>query len=336
MIISRTPFRISFLGGGTDYPAWFQKHGGAVLATSIDKYCYISCRHLPPFFEYKHKISYSKIEYTPSITDIKHPAIKTTLEFMKIKKGLEINYQADLPARAGLGTSSSFTVGLLHTLQGLQGKMISKKQLASDAIHVEQNLIKENVGSQDQITTAYGGLNKVEFHQNGDFQVKPLPISYDKRKRLEEHLMLFFTGFTRIASDIAQEQIKKTPDRKKQLTRMYTMVDEGLDILNDKDDDLTAFGRLLHEAWAYKRSLTNRISNSELDTIYEKARTAGAIGGKLLGAGGGGFMLFFVEPEKQKKVKSTLKHLLHVPFHFETEGSSIIYYSDKLDEEMIG
>lgn len=327
MIISRTPFRISFFGGGTDYPIWYKENKGAVLATSINKYCYISLRYLPPFFKYKHRVVYSHVEHINKIDEINHPSVRETLKFMDIKKGIEIHHDGDLPARAGLGTSSSFTVGLLNALYALKGKMVTKRQLAEEAIHIEQNMIKENVGSQDQITSAFGGFNKIEFNGNEKFKVQPVTITHEKLKLLQEHMLLYFTGFSRTASKIAEEQIKKTPEIKKELTRMYEMVDEALEILNSKDSDLTDFGKLLNENWMIKRKLTNKITNNEIDKIYNKAIDAGALGGKILGAGGGGFILFFVEPKKQEKVKKELKNLLHVPFKFENLGTQIIYFT---------
>ena len=327
MIISRTPFRISFFGGGTDYPVWYKKHGGAVLATSIDRYCYITCRHLPPFFEHKHRIVYGIQEKVKDIKEINHPAVREILKYMDVKEGVEIHYDGDLPARAGLGTSSSFTVGLLKALYGLEGKMVAKRQLALDAITVEQKNIKENVGSQDQVTAAFGGFNKIEFNGEQEFLVQPIIMKKEKYENLQSHLMLFFTGFSRTASEIALEQIKKTPKRFEELTKMKAMVDESVEILNNDSEDITSFGELLHESWMLKRKLTNKITNEHIDDIYEKARKAGAIGGKLLGAGGGGFFLFFVKPEKQTKVKQELRNLLHVPFKFEELGSQIVYYS---------
>jgi len=326
MIISRTPFRISLFGGGTDYPVHYKKHGGAVLATSINKYCYITCRYLPPFFNHRNRIVYSKIEYTKNISEIKHPSVRETLRFMKIDRGVEIHHDGDLPARAGLGTSSSFTVGLLNALYALKGKMVTKRQLAFDAIHIEQNMIKENVGSQDQITAAFGGFNKIEFNGEEEFKVQPVTLSEEKFQALKDHMMLFFTGFSRTASEIAHEQIKKTQDKKIELKRMAEMVDEAIVILNE-NSDLTDFGKLLHENWMIKRKLTDKISTNEIDKIYNDAIKAGALGGKLLGAGGGGFILIFVEPDKQKNVMKKLKNLLYVPFRFEKLGSQIIYYT---------
>lgn len=327
MIICRTPYRISFFGGGTDYPIYYREHTGTVLATSINKYCYITCRNLPPFFEHRNRIVYSKIEYTQNISEIQHPAVRECLRYMDITTGVEIHHDGDLPARAGLGTSSSFTVCLLNALYALKGKRTTKRQLALDAIHVEQDMIKENVGSQDQVTAAFGGFNKIEFDKEHEFQVQPITITAEKRQLLHDNMMLFFTGFSRTASEVAKEQIKKTPEKKPELKKMTEMVDEAIDILHGSDSNLTDFGRLLHKTWMIKRNLTNKITTETIDTIYEAAMGAGALGGKLLGAGGGGFMLFFVEPEKQQKVKEKLKNLLYVPFKFDNLGSQIIYYT---------
>jgi len=325
MIISRTPFRISFFGGGTDYPVWFEKFGGAVLGTTIDKYCYITCRYLPQFFEHKHRIVYSQIENVREIDEINHPAVRETLRFMNIKDGLEIHHDGDLPARTGLGSSSAFTVGLLHALYGLKGIMPDKMQLAKDAIHIEQDMIKESVGCQDQVLVSFGGLKKVDFNHGNTIAPQPIIVRAERYEALQDHLMLFFTGFSRTASIVAEEQIKETPNRVRELTEMQLMVSEAIKILND-DSDILEFGWLLNESWQLKRSLTNKITTQEIDEIYETARKAGAIGGKLLGAGGGGFMLIFVSPELRSRVKESLHGLLHVPFRFENTGSQIIFY----------
>ena len=327
MIISRTPFRISFFGGGTDYPVWYNEHGGAVLATSINKYCYITLRYLPSFFDHKHRIVYSKVETVKNISEIQHPSVRKTLRFMNWDRGVEIHHDADLPARTGLGSSSAFTVCLLNALYALKGKMVTKRQLALEAIHIEQDRIKENVGSQDQTTAAFGGFNKIGFGGEQHIQVQPVTLNAEKLQLFQEHLMLFFTGFARTASEIAGEQIKKTPEKENELNRMFEMVDEAISILNGSSSDTTDFGRLMHETWMIKRSLTNKITTPQTDKIYDTAIKAGALGGKLLGAGGGGFILFFVEPENQHKVKEKLKNLLCVPFKFENLGSQIIYYA---------
>jgi len=327
MIICQTPYRISFFGGGTDYPVWYKEHTGAVLATSINKYSYITCRYLPPFFEHKYRIVYSKTEMTQNISEILHPSVRATLNFMGIDQGVEIHHDGDLPARTGLGTSSTFTVGLLHALYALKGKVVTKRQLALDAIHVEQELLKENVGSQDQTSAAYGGFNRIEFSEMSQIQVQPITISPKKIELLQDRLMLFFTGFSRTASEIAGEQIQNTPNKTHELIKMYEMVDHAIGILNGGDSDISDFGKLLHESWTIKRSLTDKISTPQIDLIYKDALEAGALGGKLLGAGGGGFILFFVEPEKQANVKKQMSNLLHVPFKFENLGSQIIYYA---------
>lgn len=326
MIISRTPFRISFFGGGTDYPIWYKEFGGAVLATTINKYCYITCRYLPPFFRYKSRIVYSYSEEVNSVSEIRHPSARECLRYMKITKGVEIHHDGDLPARTGLGSSSSFTVGLLNTLYALKGIMPTKRQLALDAIHLEQNVMKENVGSQDQVLAAFGGFNYIDFGGRDHIQARPITLNSKRLESLQNHLMLFFTGFSRNASEIAQEQIAGIPQKKKELGAIRQMVDRAVDILNSKKG-LSEFGRLLHESWMIKRSLSGRISNHHIDTIYEAARRAGALGGKLLGAGGGGFMLIFARPEVQPKIKEKLKGLLLVPFRFETLGSQIVFYN---------
>ncbi|MBI5456411.1 kinase [Candidatus Kaiserbacteria bacterium] len=324
MVITRTPFRISFFGGGTDYPAWYQNHGGAVLSGSIDKYCYLILRHFPPFFEYRYRVRYAINENTTVHDDIEHPAVRESLKFLHFKDGVEIMHTADLPAMSGLGSSSSFTVGLLHGLQALRDEHTTKKKLADDAIYVEQKRIKENVGSQDQVAAAFGGLNKITFGGKGGIKVSPIDISKKRVHDLEDHLLLFFTGFSRRASDIAGKQIKAIPKKAAELRRMQAMVDEGKRILEPRGR-LTDFGELLHEGWMLKRGLSSVVTNDHLDSIYERGRAAGAIGGKILGAGGGGFMLFFVPREKRSAVRTALKELLCVPFRFETKGSQIIF-----------
>ncbi|KPK42868.1 MAG: kinase [Omnitrophica WOR_2 bacterium SM23_29] len=326
MIISKTPFRVSFFGGGTDYPVWYRENTGAVLVTTIDKYCYITCRYLPPFFEHKHRIVYSKIENVKYTNEIQHPAVKSILEFCEIDKGIEIHHDGDLPARAGLGSSSSFTVGLLHSLYALKGYIISEDQLAKKAIYIERDILKENVGSQDQVAVSYGGFNKIIFNKDDEFRVDPVTIKKERIQQLQDHLMLIYTGFSRYASDIAKEQIKNTPNKKKELSIMQQMVDKAIGILNN-DGDIIEFGKLLHEAWQVKKDLSDKISNSVVDEIYDRTLKAGAIGGKLLGAGGGGFMLLFASPERHQKIREVLKGILEVNFSFENEGSRIIYYS---------
>lgn len=325
MIISRTPFRVSFFGGGTDYPQWFQEHKGAVLATTIDKYCYITCRYLPPFFEHKSRIIYSKMEHVHAAHDIQHPAVRSALEFLNIQEGIEIHHDGDLPARTGLGSSSSFAVGLLNSLYALKGVMLNKDRLAREAIYIEQELCKENVGCQDQVLAAYGGFNYIEFGGREYLQVRRVTVSEEKIELLQKHLMIFFTGFSRTASVIAASQIQNIPKKKKELTEIYQMTIEAIEILNSQDS-LLKFGRLLHEGWKLKCSLSDKITTPAIDNLYDTALKSGAEGGKLLGAGGGGFLLLFASPEKQKKIREKLKNLLEIPFKFEHLGSQIIFY----------
>ncbi len=326
MIITKTPFRISFFGGGTDYPAWYKNYGGSVLATTIDKYCYISCRRLPPFFEHKHRIVYSRIENVKSINEIEHPAVRGVFNWLDIVDGLEVHHDGDLPARSGLGSSSAFTVGLIHALKGLNGELVNKSQLARDAIYIEQNVLNENVGSQDQISAAFGGFNKILFHKNDSFSVEPITLSALRRQDLQSHLMLCFTGFSRIADSIAKSKIDNLKNREAELIRMGEMVDEAINILLSNHISIDEFGKLLDLSWKYKRSLSERVSTPEIDQIYDAAMQAGAIGGKILGAGGGGFMLLFAKPEKQPAIRERLKKLVHVEFNFENSGSRVALY----------
>jgi D-glycero-alpha-D-manno-heptose-7-phosphate kinase len=326
MIITRTPLRISFFGGGTDYPVWYREHGGAVLSTTIDKCCYITCRHLPPFFEYHSRISYSKVENVHQNSAIEHPSVRGCLQFLGIDEGVEVQHVADLPARTGLGTSSAFTVGFLLSLYALKEQMRNKQALALDAIHVEQEILKEAVGSQDQIIAAYGGFNRIDFQADGGFEVKQIITSAARLAALQQHCALFFTGFSRIASEVAKEQIRVTSQKKRELETMRQMVDEAEAIISNSHRPLDEFGHLLNESWQIKRTLTNNITNSNLDEIYEAGRSAGALGGKLLGAGGGGFMLFFVAPERRKELRMRLRNLLCVPFSFSNRGSHVVVH----------
>ena len=327
MIISRTPFRISFFGGGTDYPIWYEDHGGHVISATINKYCFITARYLPPFFKYKYRIRYYEHEETKKLDDIKHPSVRECAKYLNIDKGIEIVHNADLPAQSGLGSSSTFTVGLLNTLHALQNYMPTKRELALEAIHVEQNLIGESVGSQDQTAAAFGGLNKISFNGTNNIDIEPIIISNERLSALQDNLMLFFTGFVRNASEVAKTQIEVTPQKEKELNTMMGICGEGLKRLTDSKQSLEEFGKLLDEQWKIKRSLTDQISNKDIDAIYAAGIGAGALGGKLLGAGGGGFMLFYVPKDKQNAVKEVLKSKLFVPFRFEFTGSKIIYYS---------
>src|SRR5215470_3049397 len=326
MIITSTPLRISFFGGGTDYPVWYREYGGSVLSTTINKCCYITCRRLPPFFEYHSRISYSTVENVSRNSAIQHPAVRACLQFLGVQEGVEIHHVADLPARTGLGTSSAFTVGLLHALYALKNQMCDKRALAAEAIHVEQDLLAEAVGAQDQVSAAYGGFNRINFHRNGSIDVRKILISQERLADLEQHLALYFTGFSRTASEIAQEQLRMTPHKKRELNTMLEFVDEAEAIVANSERPLEEFGRLLHEGWQIKRGLTQKISNASIDEIYEAGLRAGALGGKLLGAGGGGFMLFFVPPERREALRIRLKKLLCVPFTFSSKGSDVVVH----------
>ncbi|MEK7388710.1 MAG: kinase [Elusimicrobiota bacterium] len=324
MIISRTPFRISFFGGGTDYPAWFRRNGGAVVSTSINKYCYITCRYLPPFFEHKSRILYSKIENVHSHDEIEHPAVRAILKERGVEEGVEIHHDGDLPARTGLGSSSAFAVGLLHALSALKSTAAAKMQLALEAIHIEQEVLRENVGCQDQVIAALGGFRRIDFRADGEVQTSPITLSPERLELLQNHLLLYFTGFSRIASQIAKEQIDRIPDKTKELKTMCEMVDESIRLL-EGSENLDGFGRLLDEGWKLKRGLSSKISTPQTDEAYAAAKSAGALGGKLLGAGGGGFMVFFARPEDHPRIQERLKGLLRVPVRFETGGTQIIF-----------
>jgi D-glycero-alpha-D-manno-heptose-7-phosphate kinase len=326
MIISRTPFRISLFGGGTDYPAWFHEHGGAVLGTAINKYSYISVRKLPPFFEHRYRIAYSRLEFVREIGEIKHPVVREVLAELQLDDGLEIHSDSDLPARSGIGSSSAFTVGLLHALSALNGRMVTKSELGREAIRVEQELLNEAVGAQDQLWAAFGGLNHITFSPDGDFEVNPIVLARDRRNELMRSVMMFFTGFSRNASDIAQHQIANMPQRKQQLRGIQAMVRDALEILYDDANFIRSLGEILHESWCLKRELAESVSTPIVDEMYEVARKAGAIGGKLLGAGGGGFMIFLVEPERRQHVRERLANFIHVPVDIDHDGSKIVLY----------
>jgi len=326
LIITKTPFRISFFGGGTDHPAWFKENGGKVIATTFDKYCYISTRLLPPFFDHKYRVVYSDIESINSINEIQHPSVREVLKYYNSKKGLEIHHDGDLPAKSGLGSSSSFTVGLINAINAMQGVYKSPNDLAKEAIHIEQDLIKECVGSQDQISAAYGGLNEIEFYTDGSFSVEPLIVNPERKQSLNDHLMLFFTGVSRFSSDVAASQVANMSNCLSQLYELHDMTREGSSILTSNNVSLDEFGILLDKSWAIKKTLSSMISSSSIDEMYQVAKNAGAIGGKVLGAGGGGFILFFVKPQDQNKVKNALKNLTFVPFSFENTGSKVIVY----------
>ncbi len=326
MIITRTPFRVSLFGGGTDYPPWYRKHGGAVLGLAINKYCYITLRKLPPFFEHRHRIVYSRIENVHDVAEIEHPAVRAVLQETGVEHGLEIHHDGDLPARSGMGSSSAFTVGLLHAIMALEGRMVTQRWLAEEAIRIEQDVIAENVGSQDQIWAAYGGFNRIDFQRDGSFAVSPIIVPKTRERELVDHLMIFFTGFSRHASEIAKHQIANIENKTRHLRTMLTMVDEAQEILSAPGVPIRRIGELLHESWQLKRELSSEVSNDAIDRIYEAGREAGAIGGKILGAGGGGFILFFVEPERQAAVRERLSDLIPVDIDIDVSGSRVLVY----------
>ena len=324
MIISKTPFRISLFGGGTDYPVWYREHGGMVIGTTINKYCYLSVSQLSPYFDHKYRIIWSKIEDVNEISEIQHPAIRGALDLMNFRRGLEISYRGDLPARSGLGTSSSFAVGIINALYTLRKTYLSNQQLADRAIHLEQDILKETVGCQDQIWAAYGGFNHILFHRNGDYSVRSLTLR--NRDRLEKSFMLFFTGFTRTASDIAVHLVANILERRKEncLHRIMNLCTDAKQVLQEQVNPINDIGKLLHESWILKQQLTDGITTPAIDEIYEAGLNAGAIGGKLLGAGGGGFILFIVDPEQQSNVRRRLYKLIEVPIKISNEGSKIL------------
>ncbi len=324
MIITKTPFRMSFFGGGTDIKEFYEEYGGSVISTTFDKYCYVNVRHLPRFFEYSNAVVYSKIEKVARVEEIEHPLVREAMKFLDMHE-INITYDADLPARSGLGTSSSFAVGLLYAFYALKGKYVGKEKLAKDAIYVERVLCREAGGIQDQIATAFGGLNRINFGRE-EFKVSPVIISNERKRELNDNLMLFFTGFSRYAGEISRSQVASTREKHKELQEMLGLVNEAEKVLVDKTNKLEEFGRLLDYTWSIKRGITKEITNEGIDRLYKRAKEAGAVGGKLLGAGGGGFLLFYVEKEKQAKVKEDLSDLLYVPFAFENDGTQILYY----------
>lgn len=326
MVITQTPFRMSFFGGGTDYEEFYKQYGGSVLSTTFDKYCFVTVQHLPRFFDYSNQVTYGIIERTKTVDEIKHPAVRNGMKYLDMHE-LRVVYEADLPARSGLGSSSSFAVGMLNAFYCLKGKYADKRKLADDAIYLERVLCKESGGVQDQIAASYGGFNRINFNENG-YEVNPIIISNERKKALNDNLMLFFTGFSRYSSEIAVSQKAATADKTKELLEMKSLVDEAEKICTSKTD-LNEFGRLLDYTWKLKRGITSRISTDEIDQLYRRGINAGAVGGKLLGAGGGGFMLFYVEKDRQHVVKEALKDLLYVPFEFENGGTRVVYYKSE-------
>ena len=324
MIITKTPYRISFFGGGSDYPQWYLKNGGEVLSTTIDKYIYLSCRNLPPFFNHKHRIVWSKVELVKNIDQIQHKAVKNLLKNLKIKNGLEIHYDGDLPARSGMGSSSCFVVGLINSILALKNIRINKKDLAKKSIFFEQKILKETVGSQDQIAAAYGGFNKIKFYTNGKFEVYPLKLNKKKIYKLNRNLILLYTGIKRTAHHIAKSYVNNlTNEKKNEMTQILSFVKEAEKYL--KNGCFDEFGMLLNESWMAKKNLSRKMSSSPIDEIYDLAISKGALGGKLLGAGGGGFFLLYVPYEKQKNFMRYFKKFIRIPFNFEKTGSKIIF-----------
>ncbi|WP_302326040.1 kinase [Enterocloster lavalensis] len=331
MIITKTPFRMSFFGGGTDMEDYFRENGGAVLSTTFDKYCYVNVRHLPRFFDYSTELSYSKTERVTDVEDIQHPAIRNAMKMLDMYE-IRLTYEADLPARSGLGTSSSFAVGMLNAFYALKGKYANKKKLADQAIYLERVLCQEAGGWQDQIAASFGGFNRINFGPN-DYEVLPVIISPERKKMLNDNLMMFFTGFTRFSSEVQKaNNVSGTEDKRAKLKKMYELVDEAEAVLTDNERDLDDFGRLLDTTWRLKKGTGGSISTNSIDGLYEKAVAAGALGGKLLGAGGGGFLVFYVQPEKQAAVMEAMKDLMYIPFKFEDGGIRVIHYSPEMFE----
>ncbi len=331
MIITKTPFRMSFFGGGTDMESFFRKYGGAVLSATFDKYCYVNVRHLPRFFEWTSELTYSKIEKVSSVDDIQHPAIRNAMKMLDMYE-IRLTYEADLPARSGLGTSSSFAVGMLNAFYALKGKYADKKKLADEAIYLERVLCEESGGWQDQIAAAFGGMNRIEFNKDGTYEVKPVIIHPDRKKQLNDNLLMFFTGFTRFSSEMQKANRAGYDKKILQLKQMYALVDEAQRVLEDKHGNLDDFGKLLDITWRLKRQTGGAITTNSIDALYERGIEAGALGGKLLGAGGGGFLIFYVCPEKKDAVMKAMSNLLYVPFRFEDGGTQVIHYSPEAFE----
>lgn len=332
MIITRTPFRMSFFGGGTDIEDYFKENGGSVLSTTFNKYCYVTVRHLPRFFEYKTHLTYSKTEYVNSYNEIEHPAIREAMKMLDMHE-LRLTYESDLPARSGLGTSSSFAVGMLYAFYALKGKYVDKKKLADEAIYLERVLCNEAGGWQDQIAASFGGFNRINFGPDG-YEVLPVIIRPERKQLLNNNLLMYFTGFTRFSSNVQKtNNVSGSKEKRVTLKKMYELVNEAEAVLTDKNRDLDDFGRLLDTTWRLKKGTGNSISTESIDELYEKGMSAGALGGKLLGAGGGGFLVFYVQPEKQEEVREAMKDLMYIPFKFEDEGTRVIHYSPEEYEE---
>ena len=331
MIITQTPFRMSFFGGGTDMESFFRENGGAVLSTSFDKYCYVNVRHLPRFFDYSTELSYSRTERVTDVEDIRHPAIRNAMKMLDMYE-IRLSYEADLPARSGLGTSSSFAVGMLNAFHALKGEYADKKRLADEAIYLERVLCGEAGGWQDQIAAAYGGLNRIEFNRDRSYDVRPIIIHPDRKKQLNDNLLMFFTGFTRFSSDMQKANAAGYAEKTRQLREMYDLVNEAERVLENKAADLDDFGRLLDATWRLKRQTGGAITTDSIDGLYEQGIAAGALGGKLLGAGGGGFLLFYVTPARRRTVMEAMRKLMYVPFRFEDGGTRVIHYRPEMFE----
>lgn len=325
MVITKTPFRMSFFGGGTDMEEFFKENGGAVLSTTFDKYCYVIVRHLPRFFEYSTELSYSKIERVTRIEDIQHPAVRNAMKMLDMHE-IRLTYEADLPARSGLGTSSSFAVGMLNAFYALKGKYVDKKELSDQAIYLERVLCQEMGGWQDQIAASFGGFNRIRFNTDG-YEVLPVIISPARKRQLNHNLMMFFTGFTRFSFEVQKADCLEKEEKKARLKEMYSLVSDAEEILTDQKSNLDEFGRLLDYTWKLKRKTNRAISTDQIDLLYKKAMKAGALGGKLLGAGGGGFLIFYVQPEKQELVKKAMSDMMYIPFKFEDGGTRVIHYT---------
>lgn len=325
MIITKTPFRISFFGGGTDMESFFKEYGGSVISTTFDKYCYVNVRHLPRFFDWANEFTYSKIEKVSDIDDINHPAIKNAMKMLDMYE-IRLTYEADLPAHSGLGTSSSFAVGMLNAFYALKGKYADKKKLADEAIYLERVLCNEAGGWQDQIAASFGGFNRINFSADS-YEVLPVLISPERKKQLNDNLLMFFTGFTRFSAAVQQANNLGAKDKAAQLKEMLSLVDDAEKVLTDKYSDLDDFGHLLDHTWRLKRQTGAAVSTDSIDCLYAKGIEAGALGGKLLGAGGGGFLVFYVQPDKRGSVMEAMKGLLHVPFQFENGGTRVIHYT---------
>lgn len=320
MYIIKTPFRLSFFGGGTDFETYFSQYGGSVISTTIDKYCYVTVRNLPPFFDYENQVTYSKVERFNDAQEVEHPLVREALKFKPVDR-IQIAYDADLPACSGIGSSSSFAVGLLKGLNAMRGNFPNKREIANEAIFLERKLCKEYGGIQDQIAASFGGFNRIDFNKNG-FSIRPIEISSENKRRLSNNLLLAFTGFTRYATDVSMDQEKSISKSREYLNEMKKITDEAEELL--RTGNIDDFGRLLNRTWEYKKKLSDKISNSEIDRLYDIALNSGAYGAKIIGAGGGGFMLIYAPKENHSKIKNALNDLTFFNVEFEDKGSVFI------------